>query len=73
MLRFDGPQNETAYGILDIGIEARTRRANGNEQGYRKMYDRFLDAFIDAVQRHRDDTNRLVDGSHLLLTAHAAL
>lgn len=72
-LRFDGPQNDSAYGILDIGTRTRTRRVDGNEQAHQKMYDRFLDAFVDVVHGHRDDTDQLIDGVRLLLAAHAAL
>lgn len=72
-LRFDGSDNNSAYGILDVGSRTRTRRVDGKQEAHEKMYDRFLDAFVDSVRGDRDDSARLVDGARLLLAAHAAL
>lgn len=72
-LRFDGPEEDSAYGILDVGSRTRTRRVDGTQEDHEKMYDRFLDAFVEAIRGDRDDSTCLVDASRLLLAAHAAL
>lgn len=72
-LRFDGPQDDSAYGILDVGTRMRTKRVDGTEEAHAQMYDRFLDAFVEAVRGDRDDADRILDGARLLLGAHAAL
>jgi hypothetical protein len=72
-MRFDGSPEDTAYGILDVGKRTRTRRVGGDEQAHQEMYDRFLDAFVEAVSGDRDDSAELLDGASLLLAAHAAL
>lgn len=71
-IRFDGSQEDSAYAILDVSDQTRTIRIDGNADAHEKMYDRFIDAFLEVVRGDRDESDRLVDGARLLLAIHAA-
>lgn len=72
-LRFDGSGDDASFGVLSVGDRTRTAHVEGTEEELHRMYDPFIDAFVDVVEGRRDDRDRLVDGASLLLAVDAAL
>lgn len=72
-LRLDGPQDDPAFGFLDVGDRTRTTRIGNDGSSYTEMYGRYLDAFLETVRGDRDDSGLIVDGARLLLAVNAAL
>jgi hypothetical protein len=71
--RLDGASENAAFGVLDVANQTRARQVSGDEQTLSVIYDRFIDAFLAAVNGERDDSERLIDGARLLLAVRAAL
>lgn len=72
-LQFDGPTENAAFGLLDIGETIRTARINGTETELERMYGPFIDAFAETASGNRDESNWLFDAATLLLGVQAAL
>lgn len=72
-LRLDGPTEDAAFGILDVGSVVRTARIGSSERELQRMYDPFLNAFLEAVKGEWDDTDTLCDAATLLLAVQAAM
>lgn len=72
-LRFDGPTENAAFGLLDIGETIRTASINGTETELERMYDPFIDAFAETAHGNRDESDWLFDAATLLLGVQAAL
>lgn len=72
-LRFDGPTEDAAFGLLDVGRTIRTAYIDGSEHELGRMYEPFIDAFVETIRRDRDESDRLLDAATLLLGVQAAL
>lgn len=72
-LRFDGPTENAAFGLLDVGETIRTARINGTETELERMYEPFIDTFAETAKGNRDESNWLFDAATLLLGVQAAL
>lgn len=72
-LQLDGPDDDAAFGILDVRDRTRTARIGVDADEYDRMYDRFIDAFLETIRGERDDNARLLDAASLLLAVGTAL
>lgn len=72
-LLFDGPTENAAFGLLDIGETIRTARINGTETELERMYNPFLDVFAETVTGNRDESDWLFDAATLLLGVQVTL
>ena len=72
-LRFDGPTENAAFGLLDIGETIRTAHINGTETELERMYEPFIDTFAETASGNRDESDWLFDAATLLLGVQAAL
>lgn len=72
-LRFDGPTENAAFGLLDVGQTVRTAHIDGSEAELMRMYDPFLDAFVETAKGEREDEDWLFDAATLLLGVQAVL
>ena len=72
-LQLDGPDDDAAFGILDVRDRTRTARIGADPDEYRQMYARFIDAFVETLRGERDDSNRIIEGATLLLAVQSAL
>lgn len=72
-LRFDTPRADTKYAVLDVTDSARTALVGMDDGEKDEMYDAFVAAFLDTVERDEGDTTGLLDGASLLLAANLAL
>jgi hypothetical protein len=72
-LRFDGPAEHGAFGLLDICERTRTALIDSSPEEHQKMYSAYLTAFRDAITGNRDENESLLDAASLLLAVHAAL
>ena len=73
VLRFDGSTDGGAFGVLDIADRTRAVEIPGTEAALDRMYEGYLDAFLDAARGERDDTDLLVDSAKLALAVEAVL
>ncbi len=73
VVRFDGPHKDGTFGVLDVADQTRAVEIPGTEAALKKMYEQYIDAFLDTAHRERDDTDTLVDASRLALAIEAAL
>jgi predicted dehydrogenase len=72
-LRLDGPSDDGAFGILDVGDRTRARLVDGDADAHQRMYASLLDGFLEAVREGESERDRLVDGASLLLAVHAVV
>lgn len=72
-LRFDGPRDGAAFGVMDIGNQIRAEVLHSDERSWETMYSQFIDAFLATVRGERNETGRLLDGATLLLAIYATL
>lgn len=72
-LRFDGPTEDAAFGLLDIGQTIRTAYIGESEDELERMYEPFIDAFVETIRRDRDESDRLLDAATLVLGVQAVL
>lgn len=72
-LRFDGPTENAAFGLLDIGESIRTACIDGTEEELERMYDPFIETFAETAYGTNDESGWLFDAATLLLGVQAAL
>ncbi|WP_122091209.1 Gfo/Idh/MocA family protein [Halalkalicoccus subterraneus] len=72
-LRFDGPTENPAFGVLDVGGTTRTARIDGTAEELDRMYDPFIETFVETARGDRDESDRLFDAATLLLGVQATL
>lgn len=71
-LRFDAPPD--VYATLDVADRTRTVAVTVDEDALRKMYERYLDAFLGAIEGDAPGPTRgVLDGAGFLLAVEAAL
>jgi len=73
VLRFDGPDENPAFGVLDASNAVHTARIGKSETALNRMYPPYLDAFLKVVREERYVTDFLLDSARLLLAATAAI
>lgn len=71
-LRFDRATGDGAFGALDVADRTRTVSVPPTEGALAEMYDPFVDAFLETVRGHRDDTGSVVDTARLALAVEVA-
>lgn len=72
-LRFDGPTENAAFGLLDVGESVRTACIDGTEEELERMYDPFMETFAETARGSDDESDWLFDAATLLLGVQAAL
>lgn len=72
-LRFDGPTEDAAFGLLDVSTTVRTASIEGNETAFQRMYEPYIDAFLETVRGERGRPDWLFDAATLHLGIQAAL
>ena len=73
VLRFDGSSDGGAFGVLDVADQTRAVEIPGTKEALDRMYEGYLDAFLDVARGERDDTDLLVDAARLALAVEAVL
>lgn len=72
-LRFDGPTENAAFGLLDVGGATRTARIDGTEEELDRMYGPFIETFVETARGNSDESDWLFDAATLLLGVQATL
>lgn len=72
-LRFDGPTEDAAFGLLDVSTTVGTASIEGNETEFERMYEPYIDAFLETVRGERERPGWLFDAATLHLGIQAAL
>ena len=72
-LRFEGPAFDGAFALLDVGEAIRTASIPGTEAELYRMYEPFLEAFLEIVAGDRSTSPWIFDASRLLLAVQATL
>jgi hypothetical protein len=72
-LQLEGPNENPAFGILDVHERTRTARIGSGADEYQQMYGDFLDAFLDSVRGERHAKTRILNSASLLLAVQTAL
>ena len=71
-LRLDGCEEEKAFMFLSVD-PARTVSIGASAEDRARMYESYVDAFLETVRGDRDDGRRILDAAELLLAVTAAL
>ncbi|WP_231188212.1 Gfo/Idh/MocA family oxidoreductase [Haladaptatus sp. DYF46] len=72
-LQLEGPNENPAFGILDVHDRTRTARIGSGAEEYQQMYGDFLAAFLDSVRGERRANTRILNSASLLLAVQTAL
>lgn len=72
-LRFDGPTENAAFGFLDVGRTVRTAYISGDEAELERMYEPFIEGFVETVRGAGNQSDWLFDAATLLLGVQAVL
>lgn len=72
-IQFDGSDEDGTFGFLTMGERTCTATVGNTESELNRMYDPYIDAFVEAARGNRDDCRQLVDASRLLIGVQTAL
>lgn len=72
-LRLDGPDDSSNFTFLNVGDESKAAVIGSDEEERHRMYDSYLNAFVETIAGNVDEGARVLDGSKLLLGVHTAL
>ncbi|MCU4743269.1 Gfo/Idh/MocA family protein [Natronoglomus mannanivorans] len=72
-VHFDGPETEGSFSFLCVSDdETGVTKIESTVTELERMYDPFLDGFLETARGERDERDRLVDGAQLLLAVQQA-
>lgn len=72
-IRFEGPADDGAFAVLDVGDSIRSAHIGGTEAERRRMYDPLVERFLEVAAGERDPPSWLFDAATLLLATQAVL
>lgn len=72
-LRFDGPEESPAFGVLDVADRTRAVEVGADRDSLREMYEGYLARFLRAVDDGTGDAATVLDAARLLLAVEVAL
>jgi hypothetical protein len=72
-VRFDGPTEDAAFGLLDVGSAVRTAYIDSSERALERMYEPFIESFVRAASGEPDHRGWLFDAATLILGVQAVL
>lgn len=73
-IHFDGPETDGTFSFLCVSDdETGVTEIESTVTELERMYDPFLDGFLETARGERDDRDRLVDGARLLLAVQETL
>lgn len=72
-LRFDGASENAAFGFLAVGERTQTAHVGSTVDELERMYEPYLETFLETARGERNDRETVLDAAALLLAVQAAL
>jgi len=72
-VRLDEPEEDSNFTFLNVGKESSAAVIGSNGDERQRMYDSYIDTYLQTIDGDVDESHRVFDGGKLLLGIHAAL